>query len=57
MTLQQHLHKLKIMAYCAEYDGYDRGWHKTFAKTHGEFAALLSGANKAKEEIEKELRP
>lgn len=53
MNISEHLSKMKIMAYCAEWDGYDRLWHKQFAKTHSELAALRIGADKAKKEIEK----
>jgi hypothetical protein len=51
----EHLRKLNGMAYRAEWDGYDRLWHKQFAKNHSEFNAFRAGADKAKEEISKEL--
>ena len=40
------------MAYNAERDGYDRGWHAKFARDRRELDALIRGANHAKKDAE-----
>ncbi len=39
------------MAYSAEWDGYDRNWHASFASSHSDRAALAAGAKQAAAEI------
>lgn len=44
---------LHQMAYSAEWDGYDREWHKTFAQNRRELDVLVRGASQAEREIKK----
>ena len=39
------------MAYSAEWDGYDRNWHASFASSHSDRAALAAGPKQAAAEI------
>ncbi len=49
--------KLFTMAYCAEWDGYDRKWHKAFARDKRELDELTKGAEQAAKEIEETNNP
>jgi hypothetical protein len=46
--------ELYRMAYNAEFDGYDRKWHNSFARDRRELDALTRGATAAAKDAEHE---